>query len=61
MQDSVQLYCTYDDEEKEWHVWFPNPLGGINVLQSFASEAEARSFWQEQIDSADYSDLDEES
>jgi hypothetical protein len=31
-------------------------MGGMNVLESFDNEADARTFWQEQIDSADYGD-----
>jgi hypothetical protein len=54
MSESNQLYCTYDADTKEWHVWFPHPLGGMNVLESFDNEADARVYWQEQIDSADY-------
>ncbi len=50
----VGLHCTYDEDREEWLVWFPHPLGGMNVLESFNNEAEARQFWQEQIDSADH-------
>jgi hypothetical protein len=56
MSDQVDLYCTYDEDAEEWFVWFPHPLGGMNVLESFTNEADARAFWQEQIDSADYGD-----
>jgi hypothetical protein len=56
MSDSVDLYCTYDQDTQEWHVWFQHPLGGMNVLESFDNEADARAFWQQQIDSADYGD-----
>jgi hypothetical protein len=54
MSEPVELHCTYDEDRDEWHVWFPHPLGGMNVLESFDNEAEARAFWQEQIDSADW-------
>jgi hypothetical protein len=54
MTASIELFCTPDDDGS-WLVWFPHPLGGINVLDSFDNEADARAFWQEQIDSADYS------
>jgi hypothetical protein len=54
MSDPVDLYCTYDEDAEEWFVWFPHPLGGMHVLESFDNEADARVFWQEQIDSADY-------
>jgi hypothetical protein len=53
MEDAVELHCTYDETELLWHVWFPHPLGGMNVLESFDNEDDARRFWQEQIDSAD--------
>ena len=49
----VQLHCTYDADANEWLVWFPHPLGGMDVLGTFDNEVEARAFWQEQMDSAD--------
>lgn len=52
MNKDVELYCT-QDEDGNWLVWFPHPLGGMNVLESFDNEADARAFWQEQMDSAD--------
>ena len=52
MNDPVELFCTQDNGQ--WLVWFPHPLGGMNVLESFDNEADAREFWQNQIDSADY-------
>lgn len=54
MSDPVELHCTYDEDHKKWLVWFPHPLGGMHVLESFNDEAKARAFWQEQINSADY-------
>lgn len=54
MAEPVELYCTQDEDTSEWLVWFPHPLGGMKVLGTFNNEAEARAFWQEQIDSADY-------
>ena len=51
----VELYCEQDDNG-EWIVWFPHPLGGMSVLESFDTEAAARAFWQEQIDDADYAE-----
>jgi len=48
-----ELYCTQDEETGEWLVWFTHPLGGMNVLDTFELEEEARDFWQQQIDSAD--------
>lgn len=54
MNEKIELYCTQDDSTKEWLVWFPHPLGGMKVLESFLNETEARAFWQDQIDSADF-------
>ena len=54
MNKPVELFCTPDDDGT-WLVWFPHPLGGIHVLETFDTEAEARAFWQDQIDNADYS------
>lgn len=51
-----ELYCTYDEDMEEWLVWFPHPLGGKHVIESFDNEEEAHEFWQDQIDSADYGD-----
>ena len=53
--EPVELFCTQDDEGN-WLVWFSHPLGGMNVLETFDNEAEARAFWQEQIDTADFGD-----
>jgi hypothetical protein len=53
MDDPVELHCTQDDNTGEWLVWFPHPLGGMNVLESFDNEVKARAFWQEQKDSSD--------
>jgi hypothetical protein len=49
------LYCTQDDDGT-WLVWFPDPLGGMNVIETYHTETVARAFWQEQIDSADFGD-----
>jgi hypothetical protein len=51
-----ELHCTQDPINGEWAVWFPHPLGGMSVLETFDNEIEARQFWQDQIDSADYND-----
>jgi hypothetical protein len=51
----TELHCTYDSDDCLWLVWFPHPLGGMNVLDSFDNESDARAYWQEQIDTADYS------
>lgn len=56
MSDTVELYCTYDADTEEWHVWFPHPLGGMHVLESFADAEEAHRFWADQMDSADFGD-----
>ena len=48
MSEKVELYCT-QNEEGQWLVWFPHPMGGMNVLESFDNETDARIFWQEQI------------
>jgi hypothetical protein len=54
MDQSTNLYCTQDTDTGEWLVWFPHPLGGMNVLDTFDNEKDARVYWQEQIDNADY-------
>jgi hypothetical protein len=51
MTDPVELYCTQDDDDGAWLVWFPHPLGGMHVLDTFDNETAARQFWQEQINS----------
>ena len=55
MDEPVELYCTYDEFHDQWLVWFPHPLGGKEVLETFDTEAEAQEFWQDQMDGADYS------
>ena len=52
----TELHCTQDEDTGKWVVWFPHPRGGMYVLDTFDSEAEARDFWQQQIDSADLGD-----
>ena len=54
MSNPAELFCTPNDDGT-WLVWFPHPLGGMSVLESFDNEIDDRKFWQEQIDSADYS------
>jgi hypothetical protein len=54
MDNEIELYCTQDEDTGEWLVWFPHPLGGMDVLESFSNEADARAFWQDQIDNADW-------
>lgn len=53
--DKVELNLTFDDDTQEWLVWFPHPLGGMYVLETFLNEDEAKIFYQQQLDSADYS------
>lgn len=55
MKDPVELYCTRDEHTGEWLVWFPHPLGGMDVLGTFDSEANALEFWQKQKDLSDLS------
>ena len=52
MTEKVELHCTQDDEG-QWLVWFTHPLGGMNVLETFDNETDARAFHQDQIDSAE--------
>jgi hypothetical protein len=52
--NETELFCTQDTDTKEWLVWFPHPLGGMHVLETFDNELEAKAFWQDQIDSAEY-------
>jgi hypothetical protein len=54
MDESVELHCTQDKDTGEWLVWFPHPLGGMNVLETFSNETEAQQFWQQQMDSANF-------
>ena len=56
MSEPVELHCTQDEHTGEWLVWFPHPLGGMNVLGTFDNQTEAQAFWQEQMDSADFGD-----
>ena len=53
MEEPVELHCTQDDNGT-WLVWFPHPLGGMNVPETFDNETEAREFWQQQMDSAEF-------
>ena len=53
MTEPVELFCTQDDGGM-WHVWFPRPLGGMYILDSFDHETDALAFWQQQMDSADF-------
>jgi hypothetical protein len=53
MDELVKLYCTQDEHTGEWLVWFPHPLGGMNVLGTFTDAEEAHRFWADQMDSMD--------
>jgi len=53
----TQLYCTQNPDTEKWTVWFPHPLGGKYVLETFDNETDARVFWQDQIDTAEYGDI----
>ena len=55
MTDPVKLYCTRDEDTGEWLVWFPHPLGGMNVIGNFADAEEAHRFWADQMDAIDLS------
>lgn len=50
MNSETELRCTQNPETGQWLVWFPRHLGGMQVLEEFDTEAEARAFWQDQID-----------
>jgi hypothetical protein len=54
MSEKIELYCSFDQCHDEWQVWYPRPLGGMEVLETFTNETDAKQFMQEQIDSADY-------
>ena len=53
MNEKVELYCTQNDEG-QWLVWFSHPLGGMDVLESFDNESDAKIFYQQQLNDADY-------
>ena len=42
------LFVTMDFDGECWDVWFPNPLGGRQVLESFATKGEAEAFADDQ-------------
>lgn len=56
MSEPVELYCTYDEDHNQWLVWFPHPLGGMHVIESFDNETDARAFHAQQLENADYSE-----
>ena len=54
MNKKIELYYEQDKDSGEWIVWFPHPCGGMKVLETFNNESEAHTYWQEQINSADF-------
>ncbi len=51
--EKPELFVTLDFDGEGWDVWFPHPLGGRNVLESFATKEEAEAFADEQRRSAE--------
>lgn len=42
--EKLELFVTLDFDGDEWDVWFPHPLGGRQVLESFPTKDEAEAF-----------------
>lgn len=36
--DPIELQCNFDNDSRRWLVWFPHPLGGMNVLETVDNE-----------------------
>lgn len=55
IQDSepVELHISHDEDDDQWIVWFPHPLGGKEILGQFDNHDEAKEFWWEQVKSQD--------
>jgi hypothetical protein len=51
--DQSELFVTLDFDGEQWDVWFPHPLGGRQVLESFATKEEAEAFAEDQRRSAE--------
>ncbi len=51
--EKSELFVTLDFDEDGWDVWFPHPLGGRQVLESFATKEEAEAFAEDQRRSAE--------
>ena len=51
--EQSELFVTMDFAGECWDVWFPNPLGGRQVLESFATKGEAEDFADDQRRSAE--------
>jgi hypothetical protein len=52
MTESAKLYCT-QNEEGQWLVWFPHQLGGMDVLETFDNETDAKLYHQQQLNDAE--------
>jgi hypothetical protein len=50
--EQSELFVTMDFDGEYWDVWFPSPLGGRQVLESFATKSEAEAFADDQRRSA---------
>lgn len=46
--EKSELFVTLNFDGEEWDVWFPHPLGGRQVLESFATTEEAEAFAEDQ-------------
>ncbi len=46
--EKSELFVTMDFDGDCWDVWFQSPLGGRQVLESFATKCEAEAFADEQ-------------
>ncbi|MBY0460866.1 MAG: hypothetical protein K2V38_26400 [Gemmataceae bacterium] len=51
--EKSELFVTKDFDGDGWDVWFPSPLGGRQVLESFATKGEADAFADDQRRSAE--------
>jgi hypothetical protein len=51
--EKTELFVTKNFDGDGWDVWFPNPLGGRQVLESFATKGEAEAFADDQRRSAE--------
>ncbi len=50
--EKSELFVTMDFDGERWDVWFPSPLGGRQILESFATKDEAEAFEDDQRRSA---------
>ena len=51
--EKSELFVTKDFDGDCWDVWFQRPLGGRQVLESFATKGEAEAFADDQRRSAE--------